>query len=404
MIKNNVTNPWLGKIVVKNSNIYLIENNIGLQGELSAYKIGILFQAIESSIDNELLSYVSEKISEKDIELFNFDNNLFWNKDHYYAHPFSDDYIWHENYFLQNSSLFAHKDNYVFNMTIKDGVLEDIKLNSQPNNNEQLIHNKMLEISSQPSNGHFHDTEALFYKTIVFNNSFTQKMTLDKLKLKTIMQEDEFARIANVLDMIEASMRSSDFINVLRCLRILRKSVNEHIFDDYFIPIYSATHFAIKEMDDLKQLASDVEVNKQLDKFIVEVSSNISLIADYFEIPNTDKLMEHFSNVYQEYYKGPVYFSFTAFEDILTPKINMNPDNDAVIKFIQQRLLQSETKINDWNKASTPTKTSIHKNNHHLENFHGWYINETEIDTIYKMTAIFLEPLFLYDKFKKNEQ
>jgi hypothetical protein len=82
----------------------------------------------------------------------------------------------------------------------------------------------------------------------------------------------------------------------------------------------------------------------------------------------------------------------------------MNPDNDAVIKFIQQRLLQSETKINDWNKASTPTKTSIHKNNHHLENFHGWYINETEIDTIYKMTAIFLEPLFLYDKFKKNEQ
>jgi hypothetical protein len=77
MIKNNVTNPWLGKIVVKNSNIYLIENNIGLQGELSAYKIGILFQAIESSIDNELLSYVSEKISEKDIELFNFDNNLF---------------------------------------------------------------------------------------------------------------------------------------------------------------------------------------------------------------------------------------------------------------------------------------------------------------------------------------
>jgi hypothetical protein len=77
MIKNNVTNSWLGKIVVKNQNIYLIENDLGLQGELSAYKIGIPFKAIESSIDNELLSYVSEKIIEKDIKLFNFDNNVF---------------------------------------------------------------------------------------------------------------------------------------------------------------------------------------------------------------------------------------------------------------------------------------------------------------------------------------
>jgi hypothetical protein len=77
MIKNNVTNSLLGKIVVKNSNIYLIENDLGLQGELLAYKIGIPFTAIESSIDNELLSYVSEKISEKDIKLFNFNNNIF---------------------------------------------------------------------------------------------------------------------------------------------------------------------------------------------------------------------------------------------------------------------------------------------------------------------------------------
>ena len=77
MIKNNVANSWLGKIVVKNSNIYLIENDLGLQGELLAYKIGIPFKAIESSIDNELLSYVSEKIIEKDIKLFSFDNNVF---------------------------------------------------------------------------------------------------------------------------------------------------------------------------------------------------------------------------------------------------------------------------------------------------------------------------------------
>jgi hypothetical protein len=77
MIKNNVANSLLGKIVVKNNNVYLIENDLGLQGELLAYKIGIPFNAIESSIDDELLSYVSEKISEKDIKLFNFDNNVF---------------------------------------------------------------------------------------------------------------------------------------------------------------------------------------------------------------------------------------------------------------------------------------------------------------------------------------
>ena len=391
MIKNDVANSWLGKIVVQNNNIYLIQNDLGSNGELLAYKIGIPFQAIQSTIDDALLSCASEKISNQDIKLFNFDNNVFWNKGHYYARPFSNGYVWHENYFLQNSSLFKDKDHYVFNMIIQDGVLGDIKLSSQPTNNKQLIHNKMLEIFSQSSNDSFHDTEALFYKTIFFNNSFIQKIKLDKLKLKTIMSEDQFTRIVNVLDIIESSIRKSDFINVLRYLRVLRKSVIEHIFDDYFIPIYSETHFKIKEKVDLKAFVRDIEVNQQANKLNVK----IALIADCFEIPKTEQLMKHFSNVYQEYYKGPIYFSFTNFKDILMPKINMDIDNDAVDKFIQQHLLKSETKINDWNKASIITKRSVHKNNHHLENNYGWYINQTELDTIYKMTAIFLEPLFL---------
>ena len=399
MIKNNVANPWLGKIVVQNNNIYWIQNDLGSNGELSAYKIGIPFQAIASTIDDALLSYASEKISNEGITLFNFDNNVFWNKDHYYAHPFSDGYIWHENYFLQNSSLFKDKDHYVFNMIIQDGVLEDIKLSSQPNINKETIHNKMLEISSWSSNDRFHDTEALFYKTIFFNNSFIQKIKLDKLKLKDIMAEDQFSRITNVLDMIESSIKKSDFINVLRCLRILRKSVIEHIFDDYFIPIYSETHFKIKEKVELKAFARDIEVNQQPNK----LNAKIALITDFFEMPKLEQLMEHFTNVYQEYYKGPIYFSFTDFEDILMPKINMDIDNAAVIKFIQQHLLKSETKINDWNKASIITKSSIHKNNHHLENNHGWYINQTELDAVYKITTIFLEPLFLYDQFKNKE-
>ena len=399
MVKKDVANPWLGKIVVQNNNIYLIQNDLGSNGELSAYKIGIPFQAIASTIDDALLSYASEKISNQDIKLFNFDNTVFLNKDHYYTHPFSDGYIWHENYFLQNSSLFKDKDHYVFNMIIQDGVLGDIKLSSEQTNNKQLIHNKMLEIFSWSSNDSFHDTEALFYKTIFFNNSFIQKIKLDKLKLKDIMAEDQFIRITNVLDMIESSMRRSDFINVLRCLRILRKSVIEHIFDDYFIPIYSETHFKIKEKVDLKALARDIEVNQQPDK----LNAKITLIADCFEIPNIEQLMKHFSNVYQEYYKDSMYFSFTNFKDILMPKINMDIDNATVIKFIQKHLLKSETKINDWNKASIITKRSVHKNNHHLENNHGWYINQTELDTIYKMTAIFLEPLFLYDQFKNKE-
>ncbi len=399
MIKNNVTNSWLGKIVVQNNNIYLMQNDLGSNGELLAYKIGILFKAIQSTIDDALFSYASEKISNQDIKLFNFDNNVFWNKDHYYTHPFSDGYVWHENYFLQNSSLFKDKDHYVFNMIIQDGVLGDIKLSSELNNNKQLIYNKMLEISSWSFNDSFHDTEALFYKTIFFNNSFIQKIKLDKLKLKDIMSEDQFTRITNVLDMIESSIRRSDFINVLRCLRVLRKSVIEHIFDDYFVPIYSETHFKIKEKVDLKALAREIEVNQQPNK----LNTKIALIADCFEISNIEQLMKHFSKVYQEYYQGPIYFSFTDFEDILLPKINMDIDNAAVIKFIQKHLLKLETKINDWNKASIITKRSIHKNNHHLENNHGWYINQTELDTVYKITTIFLEPLFLYDQFKNKE-
>ena len=147
MIKNNVANSLLGKIVVKNNNVYLIENDLGLQGELLAYKIGIPFNAIESSIDDELLSYVSEKISEKDIKLFNFDNNVFWNKDHYYAHPFSNGYIWHENYFSCHKALFDAKGPYVFKTTIKDGVLEGIKLDLDSINNKSIIKNKMLKIT-----------------------------------------------------------------------------------------------------------------------------------------------------------------------------------------------------------------------------------------------------------------
>ena len=77
MIKSDATNIFVRKTVVQNNNIYLIQNDLGLNIELSAYNIGIPFKAIASMIDDELVPYASEKISNEDIKLFNFDNNVF---------------------------------------------------------------------------------------------------------------------------------------------------------------------------------------------------------------------------------------------------------------------------------------------------------------------------------------
>jgi hypothetical protein len=185
----------------------------------------------------------------------------------------------------------------------------------------------MLQLSSISPTVNFDELEALFYKGIVFNNSFIEKLKLDKLKLKEVMREESFNRIVSVLDIVEFAVKKSNFVDVLGCLRNLRRSIEEYIFSDYFIPIYSEVHFKGEKHNDL--------------------SDEVKSLSNLFDFKDNQELFNHFSSVYQEYYKSPTYFSFTRFENLEVNKIDMGKDNLGIIKFIKKILLKNKDKIND---------------------------------------------------------
>jgi hypothetical protein len=183
----------------------------------------------------------------------------------------------------------------------------------------------------------------------------------------------------------------------LRSLRILRNSIIDFIYDDYFIPISWKLESLLKHLEFKKEYKEsyldksseeeiEIEIKKHIDKIYIDSNKHIALA-------------ENLVNERKKYYDIPIYFQLTKFEDLDIKNFEFKKPDNRIIKFIENKILSNEEwKL--WNLCSGITNNAIHKNNYDFENFEGWWIYKNEIEMVIKIIEIFLNTLIKYNEYK----
>ncbi|RUO86685.1 hypothetical protein [Spiroplasma endosymbiont of Megaselia nigra] len=107
----------------------------------------------------------------------------------------------------------------------------------------------------------------------------------------------------------------------------------------------------------------------------------------------------------ESYHSIPVYFfqhNFASLdiENLKSKKI----DAKSIIEWIKLNIFDQDIEnILKFEKANILTNNSVHKNHYDKEGFKGWYINENELDILYKTLQIYMEILFNTLKLEKEK-
>ena len=343
----------------------------------------------------------------KECELFNFKGTIYWFGEDYNCLGIDDsnEYIYQspretsafsDFFCIKFHEKINEKKHISIYIEIENGVLKKEEIIESSEN----IENKIIDFISYKFDLNKSKNIFLNYKS--FNNNFNievEKKIKEIFKLEIFLEsgKDASKRINDVIEIIKFNIKKSDFVNALRSLRILRNSIIDFIYDDYFIPISWKLESLLKHLEFKKEYKESYLDKSSEEEIEIEIKKHIDKI--YIDSNKHIVLAENLVNERKKYYDIPIYFQLTKFEDLDIKNFEFKKPDNRIIKFIENKILSNEEwKL--WNLCSGITNNAIHKNNYDFENFEGWWIYKNEIEMVIKIIEIFLNTLIKYNEYK----
>ncbi len=346
----------------------------------------------------------------KECELLNFKGIIYYFKENhnYLGIDESKQYIYHcpKSTFAFSNSFCVEFDKKIDEnkcistyIEIENGVLKKQEIIEKL----EKIENKIIDFISYKFD--FNESKNIFLNSKSFSNDFNIRIEkkikeIFNLEIFSNLGKDPSKRIHDVIEIIKFNIKKSDFVNALRSLRILRNSILDFIYDDYFIPISSELDLLLSRLECEKNNNINIpdESNKTIEKEIEEkIKKNIKKI--YLSSKEYIKLAIKLVDEKQKYFSLPIYFMDTKFEDLDIENFKFQKKDSEIIDFIKNKILSKEEwKV--WDLCSAITNNAIHKNNYDLENFEGWWIHKKEIEIILKIIETFFNALIKYNEYK----